>query len=446
LIQLPFFLDESHLCFYNKGKVENTLHQCELQTQDILEWSFSGFQTSEKTPQMKFSNKGNFDAYGIEAIAYSPDESTIISDSLIGGGGRIEAGETFIPDDTFNFNRIRGNYTEPSILVKYNDPQGFHSFITKLNLEDFDQNIENKANEMFRKPRLEVYINEQYAYNSDNWLILDYFNPDITIQNSNLYAVYQDPNGTIIHTEHKIQDVQEGSNSFIFWWKPSDYLTEEKIGEMCKVVVLMTDYQGTEIADDVQKFRIVNYPVENLKYKFSDDTLEKDLIFTDTVTEQIINLKITKEAKITEARLQIEGVQDGSCFPYSPNMEIGNVDGIKEWKLEQVELQNQKAVLKELNDGSSVKTLTFTDVNESQTVYLKIPKHAMVTSANFKLSGDYGDSIYSYIYDNFDEANSRQKLDPNLWDEEKKRIPDIGPKTNIEFAVNEFGNLLILVA
>ncbi|MCD6441113.1 MAG: hypothetical protein J7L86_04940, partial [Candidatus Marinimicrobia bacterium] len=48
---------------------------------------------SNVTVRMVFQNEGNYDAYNVEARLYSPDNTTSIQNGLIGGGGRVKAGE-----------------------------------------------------------------------------------------------------------------------------------------------------------------------------------------------------------------------------------------------------------------------------------------------------------------------------------------------------------------
>ena len=48
------------------------------------------------TVTMSFLNGGNYDAYGIEAVSYSPDATTTISNNTIGGSGRVRSGQQVV--------------------------------------------------------------------------------------------------------------------------------------------------------------------------------------------------------------------------------------------------------------------------------------------------------------------------------------------------------------
>ena len=228
-----------------------------------------------KTIRLKFTNSGNYDAYGIEAILYSPDDTTTVIDSLIGGGGRIEAGRTFEPNETLIFSVNDINYTVPEVLVRYNDPQGSHTFITKLDIStDPNQAIESQVAYMLES-KLSVTT---YMHKSDSWIVLDYLNPSSTVYDANITVYYQDMNGVIIDTVNKIVDLVKWDNSFFFYWNPPDLLTLDPVGETFKAVITITDYQGIEIDYDVQKFALE--PSDFDKANLYDDSVINFLDFS----------------------------------------------------------------------------------------------------------------------------------------------------------------------
>ncbi len=153
-----------------------------------------------KLIRLKLSNTGNYDAYGIDAILYSPDGTTFVLDSLIGGGGRIEAGRTFIPDDTFQFAANVDDYSPPVVLVRYNDPQGPHVLLSRLFLDDPDENIDNKTDQMLAV-QWSVSCSTEFSYYHSNWLSAEYFNPGPAIIDASITVYYQHTDGTIIDTE-----------------------------------------------------------------------------------------------------------------------------------------------------------------------------------------------------------------------------------------------------
>lgn len=78
---------------------------------------------NQVTGLLKLLNNGSFDAYGIDAVIYAPDDSITITNNTVGGNGRVRAGESVAvgsliqPPDLSNWgsNTVRvyaqGNYT-----------------------------------------------------------------------------------------------------------------------------------------------------------------------------------------------------------------------------------------------------------------------------------------------------------------------------------------------
>lgn len=72
------------------------------------------------TTTLAFLNGGNYDAYGIEAVIYSPDNTTTINDNTIGGSGRVRGGEQVVlgsrvlPADTTNWTGTSKPYSAGS--------------------------------------------------------------------------------------------------------------------------------------------------------------------------------------------------------------------------------------------------------------------------------------------------------------------------------------------
>ena len=41
---------------------------------------------------LALENNGTYDAYGVQATLYSPDDTTTVTDNVVGGNGRVRAG------------------------------------------------------------------------------------------------------------------------------------------------------------------------------------------------------------------------------------------------------------------------------------------------------------------------------------------------------------------
>ncbi len=359
--------------------------------------------------KLRFTNSGDYETYGIEAVLYSPDDTTTVIDSMIGGGGKIEPGQTYMPTDSVEFSPNSEDFNEPVVLVRYNDPQGSKMFVTTIGLDDPNNTMADFEGQIVFA-ELAVHGSAEYCYSQENWLTVDYFNPGSAIRDANVMVVYQDLNGNILERQQSVAVIQEGCNSFIFWWRPSDHLDKSVLGQTLKAVVVVSDYQGIEICSDVLKFKIVGAPVDRLISTFADGTIEKQAIFSGAGTIQEY-VRVPKSANIKVSHVAVTGKESGSSFPTSPWLEVGGVDGDIEWGQGGKEFRGQHFTIDHLADGSTEKTLIF-NASGDELGYLRLPKGAHVVSAQLDLSGYYSGRTESHVYDEIDDSY----IDPNLWE------------------------------
>ncbi|MCD6496479.1 MAG: hypothetical protein J7K54_04355 [Candidatus Aenigmarchaeota archaeon] len=265
-------------------------------------------ESGNTTVQLKLSNYGNFDAYGIEARMYSPDNTTHIYDGFIGGGGRVEAGRTLIiPNETFIYTNNTANFTRPVIILYYNDPQGHHSFIVENELSALNETLSEYAEDKLDEPHFGLQANDEYTYSEDNFLIVNYDNPVERITNANIFVAFQNMSGYVIHYENRTVNLETGNNSFVFWWKPYNDLSEDKLGEDYKVMVALTDYQNVMLYVDLHPFRITPYTTyPRLVNTLSDGSLEKEIIFNGSGEERTVWVNLPKNAHITNGSIEVE--------------------------------------------------------------------------------------------------------------------------------------------
>lgn len=114
--------------------------------------------------RLKLANLGNFPACGIEARVYSPDDRTRVPDTsqLIGGGGRLEAGKTLIPDEQLVYQPRIDSYTEPLVLVRYSDPRGSHTLLAASEIQDGFADMSGPHIDMV-PTKLQVQTDEEYT-------------------------------------------------------------------------------------------------------------------------------------------------------------------------------------------------------------------------------------------------------------------------------------------
>ncbi len=214
---------------------------------------------SNVTVHVKFSNVGNYDAYGIEARLISPDNSTMIIDGRVGGSGRLGPTKSIYPNfDTFEFKILDQNFSKPILLLTYNDPLGNHRYISSINLCNLSS-IKFNISNMIEEYGLFSYTSSMYGYNESNPLLISYYNPTDTIIKEAKYIVsYQTIDGGIIWEHNMTVNLLPGYNPIITNMTPSDFLTNLSIGYPMKVVVFLTDYQGIIIDSSIQHMVIAS--------------------------------------------------------------------------------------------------------------------------------------------------------------------------------------------
>ncbi len=361
-------------------------------------------QGENTTVQLKFTNSGDFDAYGIEARMYSPDDSTIIHDGLIGGSGRIEAGRTFvIPNETFIYMNATDNFTMPVIIVYYNDPQGHHSFIVHNDISDLNETLPDYSEELVHEPHFTLQANDEYTYSEQNFLIVDYENPDELITNATIFVAFQNMSGHVTHYENTTIDLEQGNNSFVFWWNPSEDLPGDAVGEEYKVVVALTDYQNIMLYDDIKKFEITEYvKYPKLVDKFSDGDLEAEFVFGQPEGNCNVTYNNTSQTWTKEISSNLTCSPSSSFITIlSPECRTYTYENLwMNWTAQEEEIQwigyslngeeNVTCFHDDFNDSETIATLTIGG-DSSENAWIRIPKTVEVThaEADIHVSGDF---------------------------------------------------------
>ncbi|MFH2038983.1 MAG: CARDB domain-containing protein [Chloroflexota bacterium] len=193
------------------------------------------------TLRMVFQNLGNYDAYGVESVLYSPDGLTDITNNTIGGSGRVPAGEKVIvgPSDTFQYTITDGNAVEPVIVVSYNDPQGNHRFILPATalIANLDDDITPLEGSMLPDPGVDVSSTSA----SDAGFVINSPHP-IEITDGKLFVEYIDEAGEVMHEDVYNQTFPSGPTVVSVPINLSTYPPESSI-----VLAFFTDSQGNII-------------------------------------------------------------------------------------------------------------------------------------------------------------------------------------------------------
>ena len=180
--------------------------------------------------------------------------------AVIGGDGHVRPGEVVMPTtDTFKFHINYYPYTDPVMMVRYTDPQGLHTFITPILLDDLNEDISDRSDEMFRDVKFDADTIGQYVYSASNPVFLKYYNPlESAIKNAMLSVVHQSIFGDISQEDSRTVDILQGYNLFIFSFTPEAYVTDTAIGKDIVVLAAIEDYQEVLIDSDVQAVMIVS--------------------------------------------------------------------------------------------------------------------------------------------------------------------------------------------
>jgi thermitase len=193
------------------------------------------------TVRMAFQNLGNYNAYGVEAIMYTPDGQVNITNNTIGGSGRVNAGEKVIvsASDTFQYTKTVPSPKEPVIVVSYNDPQGNHRFILPASalLTTLNDNIAPLNGQMLPDPGVDI---ASTSATNANFVI---FSPHAeTITNGKLFVEYIDAQGNVIHEDVFTQNFASGPTVVPVSINTGIYPPESTI-----LLAFFTDAQGNII-------------------------------------------------------------------------------------------------------------------------------------------------------------------------------------------------------
>ncbi len=335
--------------------------------------------------RLKFSNIGNYDAYGVEARLIAVNNDLIIYDNLIGGGGSVEAGKTIVPADYFVYENLTDDFEDALILVLYNDPEGSHFFLTPLVLQDSNDGISQDVDSMIDSPELRVRVNKKQGFYEENWAIAEYYNPSgKIIENANIYFEVLNSTGYLEYMENRTVDISRGKNNFLFSWNPSDFLDDDAMGEEHKILVTLSDCQDGLIEDEIVGFELTagqSYP--KLVSTF-DNGMDKKLLVFDERAEETGWFTLPHNARVTEASMKITGFANDGRYPLDSWLEVADTDDEKEWAFDG-EMRGYVITSDEFYDSEKEKVLRL-EPEEPQVLNLRIPKHANVLNASLALT------------------------------------------------------------
>jgi hypothetical protein len=173
--------------------------------------------------------------------------------------GKVYNGDTFTveartPRDTFQYTINREPYTEPVVIVSYNDPQGNHRFVTPVHLSSPTENLAPHSDKMLHGDA-DVEIVTQEAFNpaqANTTTLIAQVPPPVRLVDAHLFLEFIDPQGTVVREEARTVTLETGPNVVDITWNPADFNPVYNPSQDYIVMAFFTDWQGN-ILDTVAR-------------------------------------------------------------------------------------------------------------------------------------------------------------------------------------------------
>jgi len=193
---------------------------------------------------------------------YSPPSPLNLTEGVqvVFSSGSVQAGNSFtsavqLPLDTMTYTISTEPYTEPVIVVSYNDAQGNHRFITPVELSNLDADLTPYAGEMLYESALEIRPLRSFQSNGENITEYTYYHPHTEdIADAHLFVEMATISGTIVSETVITPTISRTVNPYRFQWNTGIFTVPFQSGERYKIVAILTDREGSIIDTDVMQF------------------------------------------------------------------------------------------------------------------------------------------------------------------------------------------------
>jgi len=166
--------------------------------------------------------------------------------------GDVFDGNTFIidahsPRDTFQYTINYEPYTEPIVLVSYNDPQGNHRFVipsNSMSLTSPSDNLVDFRGTMLNFNGVEILSLSEFSIGTNtNKFILD--NPtEKPINDGQIFIEFIDLTGEVVSEILYTGDFLPGPNIIEITWSTSDFYPVYDPDRAYVILAYWTDYEG----------------------------------------------------------------------------------------------------------------------------------------------------------------------------------------------------------
>lgn len=186
-------------------------------------------------------------------VGYLPERKLLITDGIevSMSSGIVEQGDSFTitglsPKDVLSYTINQEPYTQPIIIISYNDPSGNKRISTSVQLTSIFDDLSQYINQVSDPPNLELDSLSNFNPNGDNQISLTLVNPrDETITNGQLLIAYAESETGEIVAGHQIDSsFFPGPNVFFDTFNTSEFSPSYDTNKEYKVKVLALDNQG----------------------------------------------------------------------------------------------------------------------------------------------------------------------------------------------------------
>jgi hypothetical protein len=192
--------------------------------------------------------------------------------------GNVANGESFTvnartPRDTFQYTINRQPYTEPLVIVSYNDPQGNHRFVlpsAAMTLTTPTANLQQFAGTMLDDVGVEIVTSRPFTVGINSATLL-VNNPSAkTLQNARLFLEVINISGTVVSEVPTQVNLPPGPTAVPVTFNTGSFNPAYRAADDYIVMAFLTDYQGNIL--DTAGRPLSSFQVDPLPTLAADDT------------------------------------------------------------------------------------------------------------------------------------------------------------------------------